>query len=58
MADSDIAHPSVTSIVEPKVLTTPVILVVSLGAYVFVLVVFVIVKEILVSKGECSVEGE
>ena len=52
MADIDDPHSSAVSIVEATVFTTPVILVISLGAYVFVLVVFLIIKEILVSKGK------
>ena len=52
MATSAEALSTAASVVKPPVLTTPVILVISLGAYVFVLVVLLIIKEILVSKGK------
>ena len=35
-----------------SVFTTPVILVISLGSYVFAVIVLLIIKEILVSKGK------
>ena len=41
----------VSATTEPSVLTTPVIVIISLGAYVFAVAVLLIIKEVLVSKG-------
>ena len=41
----------VSATTEPSVLTTPVIVIISLGAYVFAVAVLLIIKEVLVSRG-------
>ena len=56
MAPTVVLSTVVSATTEPNVLTTPVIVIISLGAYVFAIAVLLIIKEVLVSKGKGSTE--